>query len=300
MYWQIADFKFVNTQKSVKEKFDISQTQLSSVVNQYSILSLYIYCKSCQSFENQKVKSRAKYIEISKHKIYISFSSHLCKLCSDILQVESNRKKEEETLKQEQKYKEAIVGKYWNNLNYYDKKILSSCLEMNFNQLKTHYGRQLGKENFVKLIRSLERIAEQNLITLERDKWTNYILDYQYYRNLSDWAQEIKEATNLPESTFERGEAIDELKFKLTINENQYHPDSPKYAGTVTFKERIIIEPGVEYIFGVWQRANEHLYLTMIPITNLDKLAVQNRINDKPISLREGIQDFLNTICKNF
>ena len=44
-----------------------------------------------------------------------------------------------------------------------------------------------------------------------------------------------------------------ELKFKLTINENQYHPDSPLHAGTVTFKERIVIEPGVEYIFGLWK-----------------------------------------------
>jgi hypothetical protein len=100
------------------------------------------------------------------------------------------------------------------------------------------------------------------------------------------------------ESSVEIDTETNEIKFKLTINENQQHPDQPLHAGTVTFKERIVIEPGVEYIFGQWQRAKKNLYLTMIPIDNLEKTPTQNRISKLPISLQKGITDILNNIGK--
>ncbi len=50
-----------------------------------------------------------------------------------------------------------------------------------------------------------------------------------------------------------------EIKFKITTNKYQKHPDSLAHAGTVTFKEKTIIEPDVKYIFGLWNRSNEEL-----------------------------------------
>ena len=56
-----------------------------------------------------------------------------------------------------------------------------------------------------------------------------------------------------------------------------------------SFKERIVIEPGVEYIFGQWQRAKRNLYLTMIPIANLEKTPTQRRVSKLPISVKKGV-----------
>jgi hypothetical protein len=71
------------------------------------------------------------------------------------------------------------------------------------------------------------------------------------------------------------------------------------YAGTVTFKERIVIEPNVEYAFGQWQRAKKNLYLTMIPIDKLEKMPTQKKISKLPISIKQGVTDFLTNIGKN-
>ena len=147
-------------------------------------------------------------------------------------------------------------------------------------------------------IRALEKIEEQNLIFLVRDAVKNHVVDIQFLKRLRECREEIIFKHKMPESSVEIDNETNELKFKLTINENQNHPDSPLHAGTVTFKERIIIEPGVEYIFGVWPRAKENLYLTMTPIENLEKLPSQKRIREKPISLQKGITDFLNNLGK--
>lgn len=83
------------------------------------------------------------------------------------------------------------------------------------------------------------------------------------------------------------------------INKDQYHPDSPTHAGTFTLKERIVLEPGVEYIYGFWPRANENMYLTMTPLKNLDKFPIQKKISDHPISLQKGIEEFLKKLGEN-
>ena len=79
----------------------------------------------------------------------------------------------------------------------------------------------------------------------------------------------------------------------------QNHPDSPLYSGTVIFKESIVIEPDVEYIFGQWKRANNALYLTLTPIEIMDKLPVQKRLSSHPIRLQQAITDYLNNLGEN-
>jgi len=90
------------------------------------------------------------------------------------------------------------------------------------------------------------------------------------------------------------GKETNTIKLKLTINEYQNHPDSPKFLGIVKFKERIVIEPDVEYIFGHWQRANENLHLSLTPLENMEKLPTQKRVSKLPISIRKVVTDFLN------
>jgi hypothetical protein len=110
----------------------------------------------------------------------------------------------------------------------------------------------------------------------------------------------IKQSTeNQPDNSVTINSETNELKFKLTINEFQNHPDSPKFAGIVTFKQKITIEPDVEYVFGQWQRANDQLYLTLTPKENMDKLPTQKRISKQPIPIRQSITKFLNNIGEN-
>lgn len=299
-YWEFKDTEFVYTTKQVKELFELSQIEMSKIISTHSILSFYIYCDTCTSYENQQVKNRTKYLELKKVKRQRNYRFLFrCDRCKRIEKNKADKNIEEARKKLIQKFNNAIESKNWNNLTHFEREILSSCLEMNFDQLKKKHGGQLGKESFIKLIKALEKIASLNLIQLNKNGPNSYINAYQHLPRLKEFSSEIKTYEKITSSYGKINKESNELKFKLTINENQFHPDSPLYAGTVNFKERIVIEPGVEYIFGVWPRANENLYLTMTPIKNLEKLPIQKRICSHPISLQEGITDFLNCLGKD-
>jgi translation initiation factor 2 beta subunit (eIF-2beta)/eIF-5 len=300
LYWKLEEMKFVNTPKQIIEKFELSQSELSKLIASYSTLSFYVPCKTCNSYENHQAKSKTQFVELIK-KAGIN-SRSIFKCCDCILQ-EHEKLNLEKVIKKQlviQKFENAIADKNWRNLSKFERGILVNCLEMDYKKLSKHYGNQLGQSQFILLIKALENIENQNLLLLIRDHRTNYIRDFQKLERLSDFREDISITDEYNESSVEVDSETDELKFKLLINKNQHHPDSPLHAGTVTFKERIVIEPGVEYIFGMWQRAKENLYLTMIPIENFEKLPLQKRMSDHPISLQKGIQDFLKNLGKNF
>ena len=167
---------------------------------------------------------------------------------------------------------------------------------MNFTELGKKYWDQLGKESYIKLIRALEKNANENLILLFRNGPHNYIYAYEHLSYLTEFKDEIKPPKKIRPSYVQTNNESNELKFKLTINDNRYHPDSPLHAGTITFKERIVIEPGVEYIFGLWNRANENLYLTMTPLENLEKTATTKRLSSQPKSIQQVVGDYLNSL----
>ena len=299
-YWEFNETEIVNSPKEVLTAFGLrSSYELSKIIKTHSELSCYLFCKYCTSYEIQKIYSNSRYNEIKRSQRNY-FSMFKCSNCKEI-EVEKDKKAKKEAHQLFlQKFDQAVKKKNWDNLNQFEREVLGSCLEMPFGQLKKKYGGQLGRENFIKLIRALEKISDQDLIHLVRNRGDNYIASYQYLQKLTEFINEINPPKKITPSSVQIDNETNELKFKLTINENQYHPESPLHAGTVTFRERIVIEPGVEYIFGLWNRANENLYLTMIPLENLENIAQTKRISKQPISLQQGITDFLNNMGKEF
>ncbi|OAB26919.1 hypothetical protein SAMN05444395_11830 [Flavobacterium fryxellicola] len=307
LYWKIDGLEFVHSRDWIKREFKFSLIELNKLIADNSALSFFVYCKNCQSYEHQKVKNKTQFITIrTKGRKENAKSAFLCNYCTQIAQKKLDLKKDQEYQILIKKLEMAIEHESWNNLDEYERELLGNCFEMRFENLKNHYTGKSDKAAFIKFTRSLEKIADQNLIVLLREEWNNSIVNFWHLPELSKFKDKIKVVRkNIlveknSKSSVEIHHSTDELKFKLTINKNQHHPDSPLYAGTITFKERIVIEQGVEYIFGAWQRANENLYLTLTPIHNLDRLPIQKRICDKPISLQEGIKAFLHNLGKNF
>ena len=299
-YWMRNDLNFVKTVKSICESFEITQNLLNKLISTNSELLIYFSCGICNENYSKQVNSR-KNFKLLRDEVALSY--YALNKCDTCLKNEQNlvdRQNLEKQKKVSQKLEKAIENKNWNNLTKFEREVLIGCLEMSFVPLKKKYGGQSGKESFIKLIRALEKIASQDLIQLIRNIRDNYITDYKYLTKLAEFKEEIKVPIKTMTSYVQTHVDTNELKFKLTINENQYHLDSPLHAGTVTFKERIVIEPGVEYIFGLWNRANENLYLTMTPLENLKKIPQTKRISRQPISLQQGITDFLNRLGKDF
>jgi hypothetical protein len=300
LYWEMESKDFKNPPSLVRKEFNITQGELNKLNATNAALSLYLLCNNCCSYEKHITTSQSAYKNIlSTHRNRYSHPfncDHCKKEHQKNLQLEFIRKEKELS----EQLNTAIDNKNWENLTNFEKGILGNCLEMNFNQLKHHYGRLLGQGNFYKLIRALEAIENQYLIKLNREPYNHYIKNYHIENRLREYKEKIVLVDKVPESSVEFNTETNELKFKLTINENQQHPDQPTHAGTVTFKERIVIKPGVEYIFGQWQRANNSLYLTMMPIDKLKKTANQKRIYKQPIPIRKGITDFLNNMGEEY
>lgn len=297
-YWELEEMKFVNMPKQIIQKFELSQSELSKLIASCSKLSFYVPCNNCNSYENHKAKSKTQFIDLIKKTGTRSFSLFKCNHCTQQELKKLNLEKANKQKELIQKFENAINDKNWRNLTKFERGILVDCLSMNFKELTKNYGNKLGQSQFILLVRALENIENQNLLFLIRDPRTNYIIDFQKSKRLSDYSEDISIQEEIKESSVEVDSETNELKFKLLINKNQHHPDSPLYAGTVIFKERVVIEPGVEYIYGLWQRAKDNLYITMTPLENLEKLPIQKRISDQPISLQEGIQNFLNNLGK--
>jgi hypothetical protein len=298
VYWEQESTELLNTPKLIKQRLNLSQSELSTIINTHSSISLYLLCENCNSYEKHKATSQSKFREIinlQKNR----YNKYKCDYCKEEQRKQINLEEQQKKDELIRKLDKAVYNKNWENLSNFERAILGNCLEMNFNQLKHHYGRLLGQGNFYKLIRGLDAIENQDLIVLKRDSYNGYVKSYQIENRLREYKEEIVLIDEVSQSSVEIDSATNEIKFKLTINENQQHPDQPMYAGTVTFKERIVIEPGVEYIFGQWHRAKKNLYLTMIPIANLEKSPIQKRISKLPISLQKGVHDFLNNMSKN-
>ncbi|SDF26637.1 hypothetical protein [Cellulophaga baltica] len=298
-YWELEEMKFVNMPKAIINKFGLSQSELTKLIGSCSTFSFYVHCNNCNSYENYQAKSKTQFVELIKITRKRSLLLFKCNHCTQQELKRSNLKKAKKHKELIQKLENAINDKNWVHLSKFEKGILVHCLNMDFKELTKYYGNLLGQSQFILLIKALENIEKHNLLFLNRDPWTRYIVSFQKSDRLSAFREEISVKEEIKESSVEVDSETNELKFKLIIDKNQHHPDSPLYAGTVTFKERIVIEPGVEYIYGLWQRAKDNLYITMTPIENLEKLPIQKRISDQPISLQKGIQNFLSNLGKN-
>jgi hypothetical protein len=175
-----------------------------------------------------------------------------------------------------------------------------------FNELKQYYWDLDPTPHGFKSFFSALRILDKKGLIVTHSKFDQrrgypVILDYKYLDRLKsefeyDYKVEVKKPPNSNKSKPVKSDFTNSLKMKLTINDYQNHPDSPLYAGKVIFKEKIVIDPDIEYVFGQWERKNDELYFTLVPAHELDKLPVQKKLSHEPKAVQEHITDFLNNI----
>jgi len=297
-YWKLNETEFVNAPKAIKKKYAISQSELTKTTATYSTLTFYLFCDHCHSFEKHEAKSQSSFNQTIREFHSRYYQSFKCNHCKEVQRQQFHLEQERKRNELIKKLDEAIENKNWKNLSNFEKGVLKNCLEMNFDSLKNHYGKILGSTNFKQLIKALYNIENQELIILERDRG-GYIINYQYLSKLKDFKNEITTHKNNSESKASFNSETNELKLKLTINKEKFHPDSPLYAGTITFKKQIVINPSIEYVFAQWERANDNLYFTLIPISEFEKFPEQKPISNVPKILRQGIHEFLKNLGGN-
>lgn len=298
LYWELDNGTFVNTPKTIKSKFKISQYELSTMITRYSLLSYHLLCKHCVSYEKHSSKSQNDFNQ--KLQRFRNSSRYGGGQCDNCKRAEGDKKRlEDETRKSElvSKMRLAIKNENWTKLTNFQKEVLSKSLEMNFFNLKKYFGNKLGKTNYIKFIFALEAIEAKGLLLLCRDSHNGWIEDHKYSDKLLTFKDSIFIAKEeIKESEYSFNPDTDQLKLKLSINKEKQHPDSPLYSGIITFKEKIVINPNTEYVFAQWERANNNLYFTLIPASELEKMPEQKPISKLPKHISEGINEFLGNL----
>jgi hypothetical protein len=273
LYWKFNGLEFLNTAKSIRDRFELSQNQLNKLISSCGLLLFSIPCGACAKFDDFQVSNRSDFKSIIKQALTSSTTStYKCSFCKSREQEKAYLKCVQVKKIINQNLEKAIEAKNWQNLSNFQKGILLNCFKMNYAELKKHYRAILSQDKWMLFIESLEALESYNLLILQRDSTKKEVINFHFFDKLPSFKDEISIKKATTKSSFEMDPETNELKFKLTTNKDQHYPDSPLYSGKVIFNQKIVIEPGVEYIYGLWKRANNNLYLTMIPIENLDLL----------------------------
>jgi hypothetical protein len=303
LYWVFdSNLRLINKPTDLCATFGISLIDFRQLILKRSRFIFYFHCVFCDSHERQQCNSQTnfKFIVSSLRGLSNKFK---CSNCTK--QEKANRaiKREKDREKQALSHNHAINNKVWKNLSDFDNKVLQDALKaLSFIELKKIYWKKLGAERYKDFFTSLRNLSEVDLIALHTNEFDSFkIENIQYSNRLVDEYDYSPKANDRADkgSQVSFNTETNEIRFKLTINKNRNHQDSPEYSGLVTFKERIVIEPNVEYLFGQWQRSNNELYLTMIPMDEIEKTPLQKRVESQPLPIREKIEAFLNSISKD-
>ncbi|WP_299002187.1 hypothetical protein [uncultured Tenacibaculum sp.] len=296
-YWEFNESELVNNPKFIRDKYNLRQSELTKLYT-LAKLSFYAYCKNCSSYAHYEVNNHSVFLQLLQKLKNSKRNQYKCRECENISEIKTKKKtikSHEELLN---KLEQAIENKNWKNLSNFEKALLKNSLTMPFANLKKHYENILGQSHYLKFIRALETLENHNLLILKKDPKGQIENHYYIPKLLKIKDQIITDKVHSKSKAYFNPET-NELKLKLTINKEKFHPDSPLYAGTITFKKQIVINPDIEYIFAQWERANNNLYFTLIPISEFEKFPEQKPISKVPKILRQGIHEFFKNSGSN-
>lgn len=313
-YWELNDnLEFVNKSINITQKHDVTSS-MTQTLYRFSRFKFEAFCNSCEILKTKIANSKTQFLATARK---IKANSHECNECkSERMIKEENEAIEREIKKKEQQEQErkelvnkldkAIENKNWRKLSSFEFEVLKNCLQFDdFGYLKQFYWKKnKTPSGFKALFIALKAIADLDLIVIQqqfdRFKGYNVIHNYQYIKRLSEeFEYDFKQEKEKTENKKQNPTDCDTIKLRLTLNEFNNHPDSPKYAGTIKFTERIIIEPNVNYTFAQWKRSYDELYFTLVPNHVIENLPQQKKISQLPKSLQECISDFLNAMGGN-
>jgi len=317
-YFELNDqLQFVNKTGFVQDKYGIDYKGMQALRNNAS-LKYKMLCDDCDSWKTQTASSHQQFQKILRHLKRYNLMAR-CQECDDLYRkkqseiskkfaLERKKIQEKEHQKRIQKLNSAVNDKAWRKLSTFQFKVLKDCLTFDsFDELKQFYWyNNPTKSGYKKFFKALQMLASKDLIITEtkfdHQRGYNIITNFKYLDRLKrefEYNFELEdnsEDKNNSKQKSKNKDCTNNLKLRLTINDYNHHPDSPLYAGTIRFKEKIVINPNVDYTFAQWERHNDELYFTLVPTSEIEKLPVQKKLSQEPKAVQEHITNFLNNI----
>ena len=302
-YWKLnEDLDFVYKSRSLIPEAKSIGIKLPPLIRTKSSLNFYVYCGNCQSYEHNSATSQNNFKQslsiFSPATHRRNPQSYKCVHCCKTEQQEQENLRRKEQQEYLDKFRRALEERAWEQLGNFDREVLGNCLKYDIAEVKQIYWGKMGAAGYKKLFRAIKKLGKIHLLqVLYFDG--HKVRDYRYLPELKEEFEHEESNSNnsdIVEATYQQeynsSNVTDQVKFRLTLDDERRYPDGPMYSGTVNFKRRIIIEPGVEYSFAQWKRSNEDLFLVLTPISELDLRPSQRRMSDLPTPLKQAIRDF--------
>ncbi|APA64257.1 hypothetical protein [Maribacter sp. 1_2014MBL_MicDiv] len=289
-YWLFEKGHFLNKPKKLAAEKKIRIRELFDIIKEYSHSILTINCKNCINLVERNVNSQSSFAELVRNK-------PLCKACEAIRKKENDEanKRILEIWKQEQEQQEknnqSILRFYEAIQRFEETRFDNNEARFILNFIKNHgnivswayYIENYSIYNKFKLLGLLE--IEENTI----DKYVTITYPEQLEGLLSELLK-TEASTNEPKDS----NPWSRLSFHLEKNKSYRNSNTPRFSGTIIFKEDIVIKKGTKCLYGVWDRDHDDAWLTLTPTSDI--IVAKNKpIHKEP----EHIRDLLNRFLDN-
>lgn len=184
---------------------------------------------------------------------------------------------------------EAIVEESWTLLNNLELNILKGMLS--FQDFKAFTKSEHPKYEKKFFWRTIFRLDSLFLIHLIKNS-NNSITDYKFLPNLKESVDLLK----LKPHKRLANQPLDKLSFRLAKNRTLNEYDETIYSGIITFKQEITITPNTKYSYGVWEKENGDMHISIISLDELKNTPKQSRIECEPVHIQEVIKEYFRAI----
>lgn len=286
-YWFFEKGIFPNKPKQLSTENKLRIHDIYVVIKEYSYVELQYKCRTCDMILEQEVYSQSNFLQILK-------DEPICELCEirEELKIEEEINKLREQKEQEEKKKNELYSKLNAAVEHFE--------ETQFNKEEArfmlHFIREgIKKISFLNHGENYEVFYKFNLlglIHLQENIVEKYLI-VSYSHKLEDllmnWLnKETSENKTQDTSSWSR------LSFLLENNRSYRNSNTPRFSGTISFKEDIIIKKHTKCLYGVWDRPHDDAWFTL---TSTSDIIVAN---NKPIHKEpKHIRDILNRFLDN-
>jgi len=290
-YWFLENNKFINKPTALGKLLGFSAYEFGNMVKSESKFFIKIQCDTCPKIESTQVKSQSNFATVKSDSYDSRTKKFNCSKCKALIQQQKLEiiEKQKQYLLENQE--SAIKNKNWLALSPFELKVLRCIIKnkgiSNFNY---HF-----KNTPIKVLWSaIYTLRDLCLIVLHSNEHSNYVNRVTFLTELKTALPEVEAIVkNEPKTNFNN--VTQELKIRLTKNNNPKNGDSPIYSGVLNFPNDVLIEKGTQYTFGIWKREFDNLYFTLVPTDSIYKAPRQQSISSQPKHLREAIQDFFDS-----
>ncbi len=289
-YWNFKESAFKNKPKQLSGKNNLTSHELFLIIKEYSFVNLECICPGCNKLTEVAISSQSHFLDSLRN-------SPLCEECKtkQKLKWEETKKKVIEIRQKNHELAQQKIerqGKFNWALNRYKETrftdeqakfmihIIDTCPDKVSLSFYSEHFVILQKFKLLELIHIEENLAEK-YVEIYYPEELREILENHINR-------EHSESENQTYKTWSR------LSFHLEKNKSYRNSNTPRFSGTIIFKEDIVIKKGTKCLYGVWDRDHDDAWLTLTPTSDI--IVAKNKpIHKEP----EHIANILNRFLVN-